>query len=137
MLTPQRKLGYEVQSAEHGKQPETFATYFARAGEARSILSILLPCAVVYSALPARRSFCWRSENTVSVLAIILIFALGTKFYPYFYSHYIAAIACLMILLCVAALERLDRSDIRGYSAGRDAARVILFLCFAHFAFWL
>ena len=134
MLTPQQELGYEVQSAEHGKQPETFATYFARLAKRVRFYRFFF-LAPLYLALPAA-PFLLAERKYRFVLAIILIFALGTNFYPYFYSHYIAAIACLMILLFVAALERLDRWTIRGYSAGRDAARVILFLCFAHFAFW-
>jgi hypothetical protein len=63
------------------------------------------------------------------VVAAIVIFALGTNFYPYFYSHYIAGIACLFVLIGVTGLKKL--SD---FNSG--AARIIVFVCFIHFFFW-
>jgi hypothetical protein len=133
-LTPEQQLGYEVQSAEHGSQPETLATYFARLVKRVRFYRFFF-LAPLYLAFPAAL-FLLVERKYQFVFAIVCLFALGTTFYPYFYSHYIAAIACLLILLSVAALQRLDRWTIRGYPAGRDAARAILFLCFAHFAFW-
>jgi hypothetical protein len=61
------------------------------------------------------------------VVLTLLIFSLGTNFYPYFYTHYIAAVTCLFVLIAVTALERVTRFNI---------ARLILFLCAAHFVFW-
>lgn len=133
-LTREQQLGYEVQSAEHGDQPETLATYFARLGRRIRFYRFFF-LTPLYLALPAALLLLVESKYRFVWLTIVL-FALGTNFYPYFYSHYIAAVACLMVLLSVAALERLDRWMIRGYPAGRDAARLILFLCLAHFAFW-
>jgi hypothetical protein len=133
-LTREQQLGYEVQSAEHGDQPETLATYLARlARRVRFYRFFFLP--PLYLALPAALLLLVEWKYRFVWLTMVL-FALGTNFYPYFYTHYIAAIACLMILLSVAALQRLHRWTIRGFPAGRDAARLILFLCLAHFAFW-
>jgi hypothetical protein len=70
------------------------------------------------------------------MLLAILIFGLGANFYPYFYPHYIAAVACLFVLASVKGLEQLSRLTIRGVPAGRLAARVIVFLSIAHFVFW-
>jgi hypothetical protein len=70
------------------------------------------------------------------VLVSIFVFSLGTNIYPYFYSHYVAALACLFVLLSVKGLERLSRIEIRGVACGQAAARLILFLCAAHFLFW-
>ena len=70
------------------------------------------------------------------ILLTLLLFALGTNFYPYFYTHYIAAVACLFVLMSVAGIERLSQVRIAGQPTGRVAARLILFLCAAHFLFW-
>ena len=59
----------------------------------------------------------------------IIIFSLGTNFYPYFYTHYIAALTCLFVLIPIAGLQRLSQWSPFG-------ARVLLFLCAAHFIFW-
>ena len=56
----------------------------------------------------------------------ILLFALGTNFYPYFYPQYIAAIACLLLLAAVSSLERLNATA-RTYAA---------LLCVVSFVLW-
>ena len=86
---------------------------------------------------PCRFSWPERGEFRFAwVLAVLLLFALGTNFYPYFYSHYIAAIACLFVLMSVAGLERLSQVRIAGQLVGPDGARIILLLCAGHFLFW-
>ena len=65
-----------------------------------------------------------------------MLFALGTNFFPAFQFHYVAAITCLFILVSVSGLDRLSRVSIRGSDVGSDAARVIVFLCLAHFVLW-
>jgi hypothetical protein len=60
----------------------------------------------------------------------------GTNFYPFFYPHYIAVATCLFVFAGVAGLERLSRVKLRGLPAGRGAARLILYICAAHFLFW-
>src|SRR5205807_9692274 len=67
-----------------------------------------------------------REPRLARVLLCLLIFSLRANFYPYFYPHYIAAAACLFMLVAVKALERL----------GVQAGRAILLLCAAHFLFW-
>jgi hypothetical protein len=42
----------------------------------------------------------------------------------------------LFILAAVIGLQRLSALRIHGRAAGRGAARLLLFLCAAHFAFW-
>ena len=64
MLTPQQELGYEVQSAEHGKQPETFATYFARLAKRVRFYRFFF-LAPLYLALPAA-PFLLAEQNTGS-----------------------------------------------------------------------
>jgi hypothetical protein len=133
-LTAQQQLDYDVQAAVHGNGTDTFPTYLERfASRLRFYRFFFL--APLYLALPA---FLWQLREyrfTWTILAV-LIFMLGTNFYPYFYSHYIAAVTCLIVLISVTALDQLRKLRIRNVPVGQDAARLILFLCGAHFIFW-
>jgi len=75
-------------------------------------------------ALPSLRAprYLWAAGS-------ILLFVLGSNFYPYYYPHYIAAVMCLMVLFSVAGLQGLARLN-------PDAMRILALLCFAHFALW-
>jgi len=63
------------------------------------------------------------------VVLTLAIFALGINFFPAFQLHYLAAVTCLFVLMSMAGLERLNKTN-------SLAARLILFLCFAQFGFW-
>jgi hypothetical protein len=76
-----------------------------------------------------RRRYLWAAAS-------VLIFILGTNIYPYYYPHYIAAVTCLFVLICVTGLDRLARVRIRGIGVGSDAARLAGLLCVIHFVFW-
>ncbi len=124
-LTREQQLDYEIQSEAHGSTTDTVRTFWGRyLSRVRFYRFFFLP--PLYLALPAfllvvrERRFQW-------VILTLLIFSLGANFYPYFYAHYIAAVTCLFVLVSVIALERLNRFN---------TARLILFLCAAHFAFW-
>jgi hypothetical protein len=133
-LTREQQLDYEAQSAVHGKGTDTFSTYWQRfASRIRFYRFFLL--APLYLAIPfffARL----REFRFAWVVIALLLFSLGANFYPYFYSHYIAAVTCLFVLIGIAGLERLSGLSFGGRLAGQDAARLILFLCGAHFLFW-
>jgi hypothetical protein len=124
-LTREQQLDYEIQSQTHGESVDTFATFGDRFA-ARGRFYRFFFLAPLYLALPfflpvlRERRFLW-------VVFTLLLFSLGANFYPYFYTHYIAAVTCLFVLISVTALERLSRFNL---------ARVILFLCAAHFVFW-
>jgi hypothetical protein len=133
-LTREQQLDYELQSEIHGKGTGTVRTYLERlASRVRYYRFFFL--APLYLAVPfflvtlRQFRFLW-------IALSILVFALGANFYPYFYPHYIAAVTCLFVLVSVAGLERLSKLSVRGWPAGRDAARLIFFLCVAHFLFW-
>jgi hypothetical protein len=133
-LTREQQLDYDAQSEAHGAGIETFAAYSARwVSRLRFYRFFLL--APLFLALPAflvrlrEYRFAW-------VLLTIFLFSLGTTFYPYFYSHYIAALTCLFVLIAVAGLDQLSRWEIRGNAVGQECARILLFLCAAHFIFW-
>jgi hypothetical protein len=133
-LTAEQQLDYEAQLSVHGKHEDTIGAYLERLAF-RTRFYRFFWIAPLYLALPFFVSalqefrFAW-------VAASLLLFALGANFYPYFYPHYIAAVTCLTVLASVVGLERLSRLSIRGYSNGRGAARLILYLCAAHFLFW-
>jgi hypothetical protein len=126
-LTPQQQLVYTVESSVHGATADTLRSYFSRlAGRAGFYRFFFLP--PLYLALPffflklREFRFAW-------LLATALLFALGTNFYPYFYAHYIAALAGLFILVSVVSVATLSRFS-------PAAASILLFFCFMHFAFW-
>jgi hypothetical protein len=123
-LNQEQRVDYELQSDIHGTGPETPARYLDRlAGRVRFYRFYFL--APLYLALPA---FLWklRQGRFARVALCLLLFALGANFYPYFYPHYIAAAACLFLLVAVAGLDRL----------GANTGRAIVVLCVAHFLFW-
>ena len=133
-LTREQQLDYDAQSEAHGPGTDTFAAYWTRwASRLRFYRFFML--APLFLALPAflvklrEYRFAW-------VLLTIFLFSLGTTFYPYFYSHYIAALTCLFVLIAVAGLAQLSRWEIRGIAVGGECARILLFLCAAHFVFW-
>ncbi len=133
-LTAQQQLDYDVQAAVHGNGTDTLPRYLERfASRLRFYRFFFL--APLYLALPA---VLWRRREyrfAWTILAVP-IFMLGTNFYPYFYSHYVAAVTCLFVLISVTALDELRKMRIRNVPVGQDAARLILFLCGAHFIFW-
>jgi len=133
-LTREQELGYEAQSDVHGPGVDSWASYWTRwASRVRFYRFFFL--APLYLALlaflPALRElrFTW-------VAGTVLLFSLGTNFYPYFYSHYIAALTCVFVLASVVGLDRLSRWTIRAQPVGEPCARILLFLCAAHFVFW-
>jgi hypothetical protein len=129
-LTPQQALEYKAQLAFRSG-PETVAAYLTRL-EYRIRFYRFFFLAPLYVALPFffRRI---REFRYFWVAATLLLFALGVNFFPAFQFHYVAAATCLFVLVSVTGLEELARVTIRGHEVGADAARVVVFLCIAHF----
>ncbi len=124
-LTVEQQIDYDAQAETHGQNPETIWTFMTRlAARARFYRFFFL--APLYLVLPFFLPSL-REARFVRVVVAIAVFWIGTTFYPYFYIRIIiAAATCLFVLISVKSLERLNR----------DAARVILLLCLAHFLFW-
>jgi hypothetical protein len=133
-LTREQELDYRTQRAVHAGSPENPADFFARLATRFKFLRFFV-FAPMYLALP----FClpllsrWKGLWGTACLAV---FALGTNCYPYFYPHYLAAVACLFVLGAVVGLERMAAWRLGGFATGADAARLIVLLCAAQFAFW-
>jgi hypothetical protein len=126
-LTREQQLDYDTQSEVHGPGTDTFASYWKRWANRLPFYRFffLAPLLLVLPAFLLRV----REYRFAWVLVTIFLFSLGTNFYPYFYSHYIAALTCLFVLVSVAGLERLSHWN-------QEAAHILLFLCVAHFLFW-
>ncbi len=132
-LTPQQELQYKAQLAFRSG-PETLGSFFTRlVYRVRFYRFFFL--APLYVAIPfffgSLREF-----RYVWVILTLAFFALGVNFFPAFQFHYIAAVTCLFVLVSVTGLRLLSLVSIRGVPSGADAARLLLFLCVAHFAFW-
>ncbi len=121
-LTPEQQRGYDVQSEVHDRESARtlWQRLLDRAENVRFFLSpaLLVTLPIFLFALRDRRLW-WPSASILALLA-------GSAFYPYFYPHYLAAVACAFLLAAIVALQRMPRM----------AASGILFLAVAHFAFW-
>ena len=118
-LTPQQEMDYKMQLAFRNSEHETVSSYLQRLlYRTRYYRFYFYP--PLYIALLAFlvRNRDWWLPGTV------LLFALGTNFFPAFQYHYLAAIVCLFVLMSVRGLEALPG----------PAARALVFLCVAQFA---
>ncbi len=133
-LTPQQAMDYRMQLSFHGPSTDTLASYLERLEyRIRFYRFFFLPplyvALVVFLAGIRQYRFAW-------VVATLALFALGINFFPAFQEHYLAACACLFVLVSVAGLERLSRITVRGQPAGQEAARILVLLCVVHFGLW-
>lgn len=123
-LTREQQLQYKMQMSFRASGPETIQSYLLRLGYRVRFYRFFF-LAPLYVALPffflkvREFRFLW-------VALTLLLFALGINFYPFFEVHYLGALTCLFVLVSVTALDRMNN----------DAARLIVYLCIAHFAFW-
>lgn len=127
-LTPQQQLEYRSQLAFRQSDKESIQSYLLRL-EYRVRYYRFFFLAPLFLAIPA---FCFaavRETRYAWVLLTLLLFALGTNFFPAFQLHYLGAVTCLFVLMSVAGLQQIGRWS-------PEAARLLLFLCVAHFVFW-
>ncbi len=126
-LTPEQQLDYRAQSIIHGESTGTFPAWVARFVDRIHFYRFFF-YPPIYLVLPAfllalvEWRFAWLAGT-------VALFTVAENFYPYFYAHYIAALTCVFLLITVTALERVSRWS-------PLAARVVLYLCAAHFVFW-
>jgi len=133
-LTSDQELDYRAETLVHGQGPETAGKYFRRLTFRLRFLRFFF-FAPLYLAIPffllAIRSF-----GFVWIVLTLAIFALGSNLFPYFYPHYVAAVTCLLVLVAVTGLEKLNGLRIHDRRPGPALAALILLLCAAHFVFW-
>jgi hypothetical protein len=133
-LTAQQQMDYRMQTSFRPFGGETLRTYLERLEyRVRFYRFYFLP--PLYLALAAFLP-CLRRYRFAWVAMTLTLFALGTNFFPAFQLHYVAACTCLFVLMSVAGLEWLTRLTFGGRPAGAEAARLIFFLCVAHFLLW-
>jgi len=120
-LNREQALNYKMQLSFHGQ------TFLERLEYRVRFYRFFFP-APLYLALPA---FFWtmRDYRFLWVALTLLLFALGTNFFPNFETHYIAAVTCLFVLAGVTGVRQWARLS-------PEAARLIVFLCVAQFLFW-
>lgn len=133
-LTPQQQMDYRMQTSFRPHGGESLRTYLERLEyRVRYYRFYFLPPLYLALAafLPSLRQyrFAW-------VVLTVTLLALGTNFFPAFQVHYVAAATCLFVLMGVTGLEWLGRLTIGDRPAGAEAARLIFFVCAAHFLFW-
>jgi len=122
-LTANQWLYHDGQTAAHDTAGNFFGRLFRRAAFTRFFLLPPLFLAIPFFLLRLReRRYAW-------VALALGLFVAGSNFYPYFYPHYVAAAACLVLLVVVIGIERLGRINAM-------VARWLLILCGAHFLFW-
>jgi len=124
-LSQEEQDNFDAQMLVHGR--ETRMSFAKRLiNRARYFRFFFLP--PLYLALAAFL-FTLRDRRMLSILIPVALFVIGTTLYPYFYPHYIAAIACVFLLISVAGLERLSHWS-------EPAAALIFLLAASHFVFW-
>ena len=126
-LTPEQQGDYRMQQSFHGPNKDTPGSFLLRLEyRVRYYRFFFLPA--LYLTLPlflmGIRQWRW-----LWVALTLALFAVGINFFPAYQLHYAAACTSLMILAVVLGLERLA-------AVRTEAARIILFLCAAHFVFW-
>jgi hypothetical protein len=123
-LTPEQELDYKAQVAIHGPGTDSIHSYLTRlAYRVRYLRFFLLPPFYIgmFAFIPRlrERRYLWAAGT-------LLLFALGTNFYSYFFPHYVAAVGCLLLLLALAGMEKL----------GKTINLYVFAVCATSFAFW-
>jgi len=133
-LTPQQQMDYRMQTSFRPANGETILTFLERLEyRVRYYRFYFLP--PLYFALLASLVL-MREYRFAWVACTLALFALGTNLFPAFQLHYIAAVACLFVLLSVAGLARISRWSLRGQPVGLEIAAILFLLCASHFLFW-
>jgi hypothetical protein len=127
-LTPQQHLEYQSQMAFRDREKETFLSYLLRL-EYRVRYYRFFFLAPLFLAVPAFCCAAVRNWRDAWVLLTLILFALGTNFFPAFQLHYLGAVTCLFILVSIGGLQQIARWS-------PDSARFVFLLCIIHFVFW-
>ncbi|MGA3187928.1 MAG: hypothetical protein ABSF22_12535 [Bryobacteraceae bacterium] len=127
-LTPQQQLEYKSQMAFRAADKETLQSYLLRL-EYRVRYYRFFFLAPLFLAIPAFCFAAFHNRRFAWVLFTLLLFALGTNFFPALQTHYLGAVTCLFVFMSVAGLQQIALWS-------PEASRLVLFLCLIHFGFW-
>jgi hypothetical protein len=133
-LNEEQELAYKAQSIIHGTDLETLGSYMERLLFRLRFLRFFLLSPLYIAVLAFIVTV--RKFRSVWVLLTIALFAFGSNFYPYFYPHYVAALASLFVLMATVGLEKLNRAQIAARALSVPLGSLTLLLCAAHFLFW-
>jgi hypothetical protein len=122
-LTAEQRLDYQAQAVAHDTAAGPFQRFAYRVRYYRFFLFAPLYLAVLAFLISATTRIEWW------IISTVLLFAVATDFYPYFYPHYVAAEAPLFVLIAVRGLERINRWK-------PEIGRLIVLFCGAQFVFW-
>ncbi|HXJ44984.1 MAG TPA: hypothetical protein VNH18_37190, partial [Bryobacteraceae bacterium] len=119
-LVQEQAMDYQAQVDMHAEAGDFLTRLAARVKFLRFFAYAPLYVALLWF-LPAlrQRRYLWAA-------GCVALFALGTNFYPYFYPHYVAAIACLFVMMAMTGLSRMNR----------NAALILVVLCATRFMGW-
>lgn len=123
-MTPQQEMDYRMQLGFRSAERETVSSYLQRLVYRTRYYRFYF-YAPLYLALFAFLVMMRRRWELWIVVTVVL-FALGTNFFPAFQYHYLAGIVCLFVLMSVRGLELLPSPVGRG----------IFYLCLAQFLLW-
>ena len=119
-LTAQQEMSYRSQLSYHDTPVSYPRRFWYRLRYYEFFFTPALYLAAAAFLLRLRKPrFTW-------VALTIVLFALGSNLYPFFFPHYVAALTCLFVLVVVVGLQVWPRR----------VARLILILAGAHFLFW-
>ncbi len=126
-LTREQDMDYRMQRAFRNTEKDNLGSYLSRLIYRIRYYRFyfyapLYVALVVFLVTMREYRFIW-------VACTLAIFSLGTNFYPLFLPHYIAAALCLFVLMRVEGLRKLTQ-----WRSGEEAARVMIYLCIAQFA---
>ena len=128
-LTREQELDYRMQRGFRSREFDSAGTYLQR------LLFRVRYYRFYFYAPLSVALLIWlltiRDRRRGWIAFTILLFALGVNFFPAFQFHYLAAVACLFVLISVDGLRRLSE-----WPGGSSAARALLYLCIAQFCFF-
>ena len=111
---------------------DTPGSLLAAAGIPDPLLPVLFLPAALSGAVVFLVSM--REYRFVWIALTVLIFALGTNFYPLFLPHYIAAVLCLFVLMSVEGLRKLSQWPAGGGRGASPDLPLHRAICFSRMA---
>ena len=125
-LTREQDLGYKMQRAFRARDIDTPMTFLQRlVYRVRYLRFFLYPPLYIALLIFLIRL---RTPRDFWIAATLLLFAIGTNFYPLFLEHYVAALTSLFLLASIEGLRILH-----SWHSGRTAARLLAYLCLGQF----